>query len=73
MNTALLPVVDLLDGTRLTDVQVELQQVVRLGCGCQRWEGVRPDGSPLHLLVGEHCFAIAGPDAAVTTPPTTSP
>jgi len=57
--------VDTLDGQRMTDAVLGVRQIVRLGCGCLRYECDRPGGGRVDVLVGQHCYAFAGPDAAV--------
>jgi hypothetical protein len=57
--------VDTLAGQRLTDATLAVRQIVRLNCGCHRYECDRPGGGLVHVLVGQHCADYAGPDAAV--------
>lgn len=47
--------VDQFDGVRVTDVTLAARRVVRLGCGCERFECDRPGGGDVHVLVGAHC------------------
>ena len=59
--------VDRLDGTRVQDAVLRVRHIVRLTCGCLRYECDRPGGGYVHVLRGEHCeqFARPSPPAAV--------
>jgi hypothetical protein len=57
--------VDTLACQRLTDATLAVRQIVRLNCGCNRYECDRPGGGLVHVLVGEHCSKIAGAGTAV--------
>ena len=57
--------VDRLDGQQVT-VDLLAHHIVKLNCGCQRWECDRPGGGQVHVLVGAHCERLAG---ATPTPP----
>lgn len=57
--------VDTLAGDRLEDAALTVRRIVRLGCGCLRYECDRPGGGRVDVLVGRHCWEFAGPGAAV--------
>lgn len=53
--------VDTLDGERITDAVLIVRVIVRLGCGCLRYECDRPGGGVVHVLRGPHCQPVAVP------------
>jgi hypothetical protein len=57
--------VDTLAGQRIDDATLAVRQIVRLNCGCHRYECDRPGGGTVAVLVGDHCLRVAGPAAAV--------
>lgn len=44
--------VDRLDGVRIVDAALPVLRVVRLNCGCDRYECSRPGGGDVHVLRG---------------------
>ena len=65
MTAPVVATVDTLAGERLTDATLTVRSSVRLTCGCFRRECDRPGGGVVHVLVGEHCYGVAGSDCAV--------
>jgi hypothetical protein len=52
--------VDTLAGQRVEDATLPVRQIIRLNCGCHRYECDRPGGGLVHVLIGRHCEAPAG-------------
>ncbi len=50
--------VDTLAGERVEDAVLTVRLIVRLGCGCLRFECDRPGGGVVHVLRGEHCESL---------------
>lgn len=50
--------VDSAAGERLTDAVLTVRQIVRLNCGCHRYECDRPGGGQVHVLRGAHCEQV---------------
>lgn len=53
--------VDSATGERLTDAVLTVRLIVRLGCGCLRYECDRPGGGGVHVVRGKHCERLAVP------------
>lgn len=51
--------VDTEAGERLNDAVLTVRLIVRLNCGCFRYECDRPGGGTVHVLRAGHCERLA--------------